>query len=109
MTASGLGSFPAARRGRVLWAGLLDPEDGLAALARSLDESLATRFRAEIRGFTPHVTVARSEPPLALAEGWNASPVVSQPFTIRRLVLFQSHLGRPTPHYEPIGSFPLEG
>jgi 2'-5' RNA ligase len=101
----GLGAFPNARRARVLWAGLDDAERRLARMAASLDEALAKEFAPEQRAFTPHLTVARFDPPVGLEPLEVAFE--SEPFEIDRLVLFRSHLRRPAPVYEPIGLFPL--
>ena len=101
----GLGAFPNARRARVLWAGLDDAGSSLAAIAGALDEALAREFKIEKRAFTPHLTVARFEPRVAV------DPIdvefESEPFQIDRLVLFRSHLRRPAPVYEPLERFAL--
>ena len=103
----GLGAFPNAGRARVLWAGLDDAGEWLERLAASLDETLAREFTPEKRGFTPHLTVARFDPPVRL------EPLEvryeSEPFEIDRIVLFRSHLRRPAPMYEPLGMYPLHG
>jgi len=103
----GLGAFPNARRARVLWAGLDDAGRGLARLAAGLDEALAREFTPEKRGFTPHLTVARFDPPIGL------DPLEvrykSESFEIDQIVLFQSYLRRPAPVYEPLGTYPLRG
>jgi len=105
----GLGAFPSERRARVLWAGLHDPDGRMAAMATSLDEALAREFAPEKRGFTPHLTVARSRPPLELPRGFAETSVESEPFVVERLVLFRSHLRRPAPLYEPLDEFALGG
>ena len=103
----GLGAFPNGRKARVLWAGLDEAGGRLARLAASLDEALAREFASEKRAFAPHLTVARFDPPVGL----DPLEVVfeSEPFEIDRIVLFRSHLRRPAPVYESIGTFPLEG
>ena len=101
----GLGAFPNAHRARVLWAGLHDGDGRLDRLAAALDEALAREFAAEKRGFTPHLTVARFNPPVPLDPPKVAFE--SDAFEIDRIVLFRSHLRRPAPVYEPIGFFPL--
>jgi RNA 2',3'-cyclic 3'-phosphodiesterase len=101
----GLGAFPNARRARVLWAGLDDAERRLERLAASLDDALAKEFTPEKRAFTPHLTVARFDPPVGLEPLEVAFE--SAPFEIDRLVLFRSHLRRPAPVYEPLGIFPF--
>jgi 2'-5' RNA ligase len=105
---TGLGAFPSARRARVLWAGLEDPGDALVRIAASLDEELAREFRIEKRAFTPHLTLARFDPTVAL-EGLDAVVVESVPFTVDRIVLYRSHLRRPAPIYEPKAEFRLGG
>jgi len=105
---TGLGAFPNARRARVLWAGLEDPEGRLAALAASLDEALGREFAPEKRGFTAHLTIARFEPPAAL-EGLDAAALAGDRFLVDRIVLYRSHLRRPAPVYEPLEVFGLGG
>ena len=103
----GLGVFPNARRARVLWAGLDDAGGGLTGLATDLDEALSREFAPEKRAFTPHVTVARFEPPVGLEP--IGAVFESERFLVHRVVLFRSHLRRPAPVYEPLGTYPLEG
>ena len=89
----GLGAFPNARRARVLWAGL--------------DDALSKEFKTEKRAFTPHLTVARFEPTVSMDPDEIAFE--SEPFEVRRIVLFRSHLRRPAPVYEPMEAFRLSG
>ncbi|MGQ0671178.1 MAG: RNA 2',3'-cyclic phosphodiesterase [Actinomycetota bacterium] len=102
----GLGVFQSPQRARVLWAGLTDPDGWFRALAAGLDESLAEEFPPEKRPFTPHLTVARFEPPVELDPG-EAAEVSSEPFPVDRLVLYRSHLQRPAPRYEPVAELPF--
>lgn len=104
-----LGSFPTAARTRVLWVGLDDGSGGLAGLAAALDEALAGTVPPEDRAFTAHLTVARADPPLRLDASVFETRVEAAAFTIDRLVLYRSRLGRPAPRYEPLGSFALRG
>jgi RNA 2',3'-cyclic 3'-phosphodiesterase len=104
----GLGAFPNARRARVLWVGLDDAAGGLARIAAGLDEAFSREFAPEKRGFTPHLTVARFDPPVGL-EGVEEAKPVAEPFGIDRIVLFRSHLRRPAPVYEALESFSLGG
>jgi len=106
---AGVGAFPSARRARVLWAGLDEGAERLAAIARALDEALEAEFAPERRPFRPHLTVARSDPPVGLSEGFGETELATEPFRIDRLVLFRSHLRRPAPRYEPLAEYPLEG
>lgn len=100
-------AFPGGRRARALWAGLEDAGGGLSALAGALDEALAEEFRPETRAFTPHCTVARSDPPLRLDGASLGVELRRVAFTIGRIVVFRSHLRRPGPTYEPLATFPL--
>jgi 2'-5' RNA ligase len=102
-----LGAFPSARRARVLWIGLEDPAGRLGAIANGLDERLAKDFEPEARAFTPHLTVARFEPPVRLEDDLEEIRVESRPFGVERLVVYRSHLQRPAPLYEAIATFPL--
>ncbi|MBI4259026.1 MAG: RNA 2',3'-cyclic phosphodiesterase [Actinobacteria bacterium] len=104
----GLGAFPNPRRARVLWAGLDDPSPGFATLAAGLDEALSGEFRPEKRPLTPHLTVARFQPPVALPD-LPEDDVWSEGFPVEGVVLYRSHLQRPAPRYEPLATFPLEG
>ncbi|MDP9302825.1 MAG: RNA 2',3'-cyclic phosphodiesterase [Actinomycetota bacterium] len=106
---TGLGSFASAARARVLWVGIEDPEGAFASLAGALDGALEGSFGPEVRAFSPHLTVARSDPPLKLDEGFARSPVESVGFRVEEIVLYRSHLGRPAPRYEPIATFVLGG
>jgi 2'-5' RNA ligase len=105
---AGMGAFPNERRARVLWAGLDDPEGRLAGIAGALDAALAEEFKVEKRAFTPHLTIARFNPTVALGDALQGLDVRSEPFPIDRLVLYRSHLQRPAPRYESVGEFPLE-
>jgi RNA 2',3'-cyclic 3'-phosphodiesterase len=102
-----LGAFPTAGRASILWAGVDDPRDRLAALVSDLEAALASVFPAEVRRFHPHLTVARSEPPLRLPDRFVETPCASAPFRIDRLILYRSHLQRPRPRYEALRSFSL--
>jgi RNA 2',3'-cyclic 3'-phosphodiesterase len=59
----GLGFFPNEQHPRVLWAGL-DASANLPSLAGDIDGALETQgIPCERRAFTPHLTLARIEPP----------------------------------------------
>jgi RNA 2',3'-cyclic 3'-phosphodiesterase len=58
-----IGFFPSAKRPRVIWGGMQASEN-LASLAHAVNEQIATlSFPAEERAFTPHLTLARLDPP----------------------------------------------
>ena len=87
--------------------GLEDPATRLAAIAQSLDDALAGEFAPESRPFTPHLTVARFDPPVRLEEDLGEAGIESRPFGVEWLTIYRSHLQRPAPVYEPIATFPL--
>lgn len=103
----GLGAFPSVERARVLWAGVDDAESGLDALVTDLETGLAPVFRKEMRRFHPHLTVARSEPPVHLPPGFADTPLATEPFSIERVVLYRSRLEGGATRYEQLGASPL--
>jgi len=105
----GLGRFPAGGRARVLWAGLDDGAGLLGRIALALDAALAPEFRVETRAFSPHLTVARSDPALDLPEAFVETPVEPVGTRIGSVTLFRSHLRRPAPRYEALATYRLGG
>ena len=59
----GLGFFPNAKRPRVLWAGIAGSAELAVSLARYRSSLAKLGIPAEERAFTPHLTLARFEPP----------------------------------------------
>jgi RNA 2',3'-cyclic 3'-phosphodiesterase len=109
MRITGVGGFPSPAKARVLWAGL-DDEDGRASgLAARIEGGLLEEFPAEKRAFHPHLTVARSDPPVKLPPEFAETPLVTEEWDVDHVVLFRSHLRRPAPLYEPLARFPLGG
>jgi len=107
-----VGVFPSTRRARVLWVGLHDPDERFAGVAAHLDRALEEYFVPERRPFTPHLTLARLQPPRDLGEfdpSLVGSAVSAEPFDVDRLVLYRSHLSPAGARYEPTGSWPLGG
>jgi 2'-5' RNA ligase len=105
----GLGAFGSARRAGVLWAGLNDDEGAMVRLAEVLGSALEREPTSGRRGFTPHLTVARFDPPAELGEELGRETLRSEPFLVDRITLYRSRLRRPSPVYEPVAVFPLEG
>ena len=105
-----LGAFPGDSRARVLWVGLSDEGERFRRIAKSLDDLLEPEWAPEKRPFTPHLTLARLNPPQNLRR----SPpevlgraVASSPFPVGRLVLYRSHLSPRGARYEALERFSL--
>jgi len=102
-------AFPTERRARVLWASLDDPAGRFGALASGLEDALEAEFPRDERGFTPHLTVARLEPPVDVGRSLEGAGVGSDTFRIERIVLYQSTFRRPAPRYEALATAELGG
>ena len=100
-----LGAFPLPSRARVVWAGIDDSPGRMAELALAVDHALTPMFAPESRAFAPHITLARPDPPLRLADPVGALPPVR--FAVTELTVFRSTLRRPAPLYEPLATYPL--
>jgi 2'-5' RNA ligase len=107
---TGIGAFPSANRARVLWAGLDDAAGSFGPMVKQLDELLAADFVAEKRPFTPHLTVARIDPPRRLSEFAPRildAELASDTFAVDRLVLYRSRLSPKGATYEALLAAPL--
>jgi 2'-5' RNA ligase len=93
----------------VLWAGLGGDDGGFARLATGLDDALSDEFPPERRPFHPHLTVARSDPPVPLPPAFAETALASDPWEVDHVVLFRSHLRRPAARYEPLDRSSLRG
>ena len=112
---SGVGAFPNNRHPKILWAGVTE---GVESLQR-LHDDLETRmldlgcYRKEERGYTPHLTLGRTQGEAdghALAAAlpkfadWDGGTTA-----VDEVVVFASELRRGGPEYTPLGRFPLGG
>ena len=107
----GLGFFPNDQRPRVLWAGL-DASPNLPPLAGDIDSALKTQGIArERRAFTPHLTLARLEPPGLHEKLRTAIQEKSKrefgSFQTREFHLFESKLKPSGAEYTTLASFPF--
>jgi len=97
VAAAGLGFFGSPRAPRVLWAGLRDPENRLAALQRRIAERVsALGLKLEDRAFHPHLTLgrvraSRGAAALTAAVG-SANDTPYGGIGVDRVLLLQSHL-----------------
>jgi len=112
----GVGGFPSLERPRVVWYGLTEGGDALAAVADAVEQSLA-ELGFEVEGrFHPHVTLGRVRREsggqglgrLADAEKEGAPDERQGPsMRIERYVLMESILSRSGPTYRVLREFPL--
>jgi 2'-5' RNA ligase len=106
---SGVGRFDQ-RRGGAVWAGV-EPKAAVAALAAKVERACqSVGIEAERRAFHPHITLARwkgrsSRAADSLVE--RLGGLASEPFTVDRFTLFESHLSRHGPHYEAVAEYEL--
>jgi len=97
LTLHGVGAFPSLQQPRVVWIGVQEGGDGLAALAARLDDFLAAhRFPREHRPYQAHLTLARVRDRrvwgdiVRALEVFRAEPVGTQ--EVRGLTVMESHL-----------------
>lgn len=112
---SGVGAFPNARRPKVLWGGVSEGAEGLQRLYAGIEDQLLNLrcYRAEERGYTPHLTLGRVTTPeagfaaaaeLPKHEGWDAGRA-----RVTEVLVYSSELERDGPVYNVIGRAPLTG
>jgi RNA 2',3'-cyclic 3'-phosphodiesterase len=108
---SGVGFFPDERRPRVFWAGM-NASANLGELAKEVDRQVhLLGFPLENRPFTPHLTLARFEPPglpakLAASIKQNASRRFGG-LTASDFHLIESRLKPTGAEYTTLKSFPF--
>lgn len=108
----GLGAFPRPREARVVWIGLSQGADTLAALRARIEAGLEPLgFSREARPFTAHLTLGRVRGPVrreqlarALAEA-PAEPMGEM--VLDRIELMKSNLSPAGARYTILQSFPL--
>ena len=107
---AGVGRFERGGRG-ALWAGV-EPRKPIAALAAKVERAcVGVGLEPERRAFHPHITVARwgrsaadsLDPYLA-----RHAALVSEPFEVDAVHLYQSHLGRDGAHYEVVADYAFD-
>lgn len=107
----GLGFFPNEQHPRVLWAGV-DASTNLPSLAGDIDAALETQGIARQRpAFTPHLTLARIEPPglhekLRAAIQKNGAREFGS-FQTREFYLIESKLKPSGAKYTTLASYPF--
>jgi len=111
---AGAGAFPAPDRPRVVWLGIVEGAPRLADLARELGEQLAGHgWERDERPFRAHLTLGRADgvpgAGRAVAALADAAAALDAAWTVDRLVVYQSDLGRGPVRYRPLATMPLGG
>lgn len=106
----GLGAFPRESRATVLWVGVDRGTDHLGDLAAVAEEAAQDAGLApEGRPFHAHLTLSRVRPPEDVRSLVESVGLSGAGWTCEEVTVFESHLGRPHPHYEPLETFRLGG
>jgi RNA 2',3'-cyclic 3'-phosphodiesterase len=113
---SGLGVFPNPRRVQVVWVGLRGEVEKLGQLQKRIDTSLDhLGFKAELRPFTPHLTLARVREQATPEEKQVLGQLVSGTtwegsvnFNVAAVHLMRSQLTREGPIYTRISPVTLQ-
>lgn len=115
ITLAGVDAFPSPRSPRVVWVGVTQGADRLAALTGSLEAALRRRkFPAEPRSFHPHLTVARARsegrpPDLSAILAGPADSFVAGTQMVDALAVMESTLRPAGPIYQEVAREPLGG
>lgn len=116
-----LGGFPDERRPRIIWVGLTEKTGTLNKLHAGLRQGLINAgFDADLRRFTPHLTLGRATVPQVFRGldspvesyqsrrfGKSGSRPQAAGFTVRSVELMESKLYSNGPQYSTIMSVPL--
>lgn len=106
---AGAGAFPGPDRPRVVWLGIVEGDADLAALAGTLSDRLAGRgWEADTRPFRAHLTLGRAdgvpEAGRAVAALADVAERLDAAWTVDRLIVYQSDLGRGLARYRPLAT-----
>ncbi|MDB4951922.1 MAG: 2,3-cyclic phosphodiesterase [Gemmatimonadetes bacterium] len=103
-----LGAFRDPRRAAVVWMGVGAGVDEMRALAARVERvAVDTGFAPERKPFSPHLTLARVQPPADVRPLLARVPPFGGAMRVRQVVLFRSMLGSGPPRYEPVERFAL--
>jgi len=109
----GLGTFPNARRARVVWVGINHGASELVELSQTIDKALTPLgFEPESKEFKPHITLARIKTPksieAALSE-FKDDSFTGRLVNVDGVTIFKSTLKRTGAEYESLRYIPLSG
>jgi len=95
-------AFPDKRKARVIVATIDEGVDIIRSIYHDIENRLtALGYEREKKGFTPHITFGRMKVPAPLLER-DTLPLECPRFTIERIILYRSILGREGATYEPL-------
>jgi 2'-5' RNA ligase len=105
-----IGQYPEQGMPRVIWIGIQKGQEGLRAINNSFQKRISRLgYHEVIRGFSPHITLARNSGAV-MEEGWSEGiPVPKAEFSFGELVLFQSILTPRGAEYVPLRRLSLNG
>jgi 2'-5' RNA ligase len=114
LTLAEAGAFPSGGNPRVLWLGLRDEANRLAAFYERLEEEcVRENFPREARAFHPHITIARIRVPNApaarqLARLQREMGFEPASFNVEELIVMRSQLGTGGSRYTPLSRHELK-
>ncbi len=106
-----LGAFPRRGQPRVLWLGVDDLTQGLHALEQTMRAAIADLgLLAEVRPYSPHITLAR-DPRTTLRVADLAAEVAVEPirWRVEQAALYRSILAPQGAQYSVLHRFPFQG
>jgi 2'-5' RNA ligase len=104
-----IGGFPTLRRPRVLWVGIGEGAEPMAALGTDIERALEPLgFEPEGRPFRGHLTLARFPRP-RIVEHMPDAAVPADAFDVEDVVLFESRLHPKGANYTALERFRLGG
>ena len=103
-----LGAFPNPRRARILWLGVTRGGERLSDLAAIAEDAAHDAgFAPEGRGFTPHLTLSRIDPPQTIVLLLQQKHRYEIEMTVAALILYRSQMGGGPVRYEEVARFDL--
>ena len=103
-----LGAFPNAHRARILWLGLTKGGERLSELAAVAEGAARSAgFAPEGRGFKPHLTLSRIDPPQAISALLAQKHRYDIEMAVTALILCRSQLGGGPARYQEVARFDL--
>ena len=104
---SGFGTFPSARKARILWVSIGEGSAPLRTLAKDVEVSLEPLgFGREDRSFMPHLTLGRARGQPVVVEA-TETPSTIPGFAVCHMELVQSVLGSAGSTYSPLATYAL--